>query len=354
MLDNSIFEEPIYGWDFEKKNKFYLNEIKKLTFHHSKNCQQYKNILQTLYYKKLNFKTINNFPFIPVKLFKYLNLMSIDKNNLFKTMRSSGTTNNQPSTIFLDKINAANQTKVLTKIVTSFIGSKRLPMLVIDAKSTISSRKNFSARGAAIIGFSLFGKDITYALNDDLSINYQAIADFHKKYKNSKILIFGFTYILYKNFLKQLSSKSQYSFHKESIVIHGGGWKKMHEASITNLKFKRLVKKNIGINNVHNYYGLIEQTGSIFFECEHGFLHCSIYSDIMVRSNTIEAAKDSGKGIVQLLSPLATSYPGHNILTEDIATIIGIDDCKCGRKGKYFTIDGRLKNAEIRGCSDTR
>ena len=40
----------------------------------------------------------------------------------------------------------------------------------------------------------------------------------------------------------------------------------MYEESITNLKFKSLIKKNIGIYNVHNYYGLIEQTGSIFFE----------------------------------------------------------------------------------------
>ena len=74
--------------------------MKKLTFHHSKNCQQYKNILQTLHDKKLNFKTLSDFPFIPVKLFKYLNLMSIEKKNVFKTMRSSGTTSNQPSVIF--------------------------------------------------------------------------------------------------------------------------------------------------------------------------------------------------------------------------------------------------------------
>ena len=59
-------------------------------------------------------------------------------------------------------------------------------MLVIDAKSTITTRKNFSARGAAIIGFSLFGKDITYALNDDLSINHKAVAGFLSK--NIKIV----------------------------------------------------------------------------------------------------------------------------------------------------------------------
>ena len=58
-------------------------------------------------------------------------------------------------------------------------------------------------------------------------------------------------------------------------------------------------------------------------------------------------------GIIQLISVLPSSYPGHSILTEDEGYIIGEDDCKCGRKGKYFKIIGRIKNAEIRGCSDT-
>ena len=59
-------------------------------------------------------------------------------------------------------------------------------------------------------------------------------------------------------------------------------------------------------------------------------------------------------GILQLISPLATSYPGHNILSEDSGAIIGEDDCKCGLKGKYFLVHGRVKEAEIRGCSDIR
>ena len=50
---------------------------------------------------------------------------------------------------------------------------------------------------------------------------------------------------------------------------------------------------------------------------------------------------------------LPTSYPGHVLLTEDEGEILGEDDCPCGRKGKYFKIYGRIKNAEVRGCSDT-
>jgi hypothetical protein len=54
-----------------------------------------------------------------------------------------------------------------------------------------------------------------------------------------------------------------------------------------------------------------------------------------------------------LLSLIPKSYPGHSILTEDLGTIYGVDNCQCGRKGKYFKVHGRIKSAEIRGCSDT-
>jgi len=59
------------------------------------------------------------------------------------------------------------------------------------------------------------------------------------------------------------------------------------------------------------------------------------------------------RGIVEVLSLLPYSYPGHALLTEDEGVIIGEDDCACGRLGKYFKIFGRLNNAEVRGCSDT-
>ena len=64
--------------------------------------------------------------------------------------------------------------------------------------------------------------------------------------------------------------------------------------------------------------------------------------------------ENGSEGLIQLLSVIPKSYPGHSILTEDLGTIHGEDDCKCGLKGKYFLVHGRVKEAEIRGCSDIR
>ena len=86
----------------------------------------------------------------------------------------------------------------------------------------------------------------------------------------------------------------------------------------------------------------------------NSFAISSVFSDVIIRRPIDFTEADIGeKGIVQVVSTIPESYPGHSILTEDEGMILGIDDCDCGRKGKYFKINGRIKNAEIRGCSDT-
>ena len=108
----------------------------------------------------------------------------------------------------------------------------------------------------------------------------------------------------------------------------------------------------MGIKNIHNYYGMIEQTGSIFLECEEGFFHPSIFSEVIIRNKNLDSCEVGEQGIIQVLSLLPISYPGHNLLTEDIGTIHGLDGCTCGRKGKYFSVEGRVEGTQLRGCSD--
>ena len=83
-------------------------------------------------------------------------------------------------------------------------------------------------------------------------------------------------------------------------------------------------------------------------------MHSSVFSDILIRRPyDFSIANIGEKGIIQTISLIPESYPGNSLLTEDEGILLGEDDCKCGRLGKYFKIIGRIKNAEIRGCSDT-
>jgi hypothetical protein len=268
-------------------------------------------------------------------------------------MNSSGTTSHNLSKIILDKNTSRNQIKVLSKIVKSLIGDARLPMIIIDSKSTLTSRSQFSARVAAIYGFKNFSTDTIFALDENMMPNFQRILEFIKKHANQKIIVFGFTYLIYQNLINELIRVKKKINLSGAMVIHGGGWKKLSDLNISNIDFKLKLKRYCNINNVHNYYGMIEQTGSIFLECKNRNFHTSIFNDILIRNKyDFSLSKLGETGIVQVFSLIPKSYPGHSLLTEDEGLIVGEKNCGCGNKGKYFRIIGRIHNSEIKGCSD--
>ena len=343
-----------YSLDSNKKRIILGSILYDLEENHNAKCNDYNKIAKNWMFKHSNDKTIENLPFIPVRLFKELELLSIDRADIRKTLTSSGTSGQIPSRIFLDAITASNQTRVLSRILSSFIGKKRLPMLIIDSKSVLMNRNSFSARGAGILGFSMFGHDIQYLLDDELNLDFELLRNFLKKHEGKKILLFGFTYIVWEFFNKAIQRSGIQINLENAILIHGGGWKKMIDSAVDTHVFRESLFNNTKLQNIYNYYGLVEQTGSIFMECESGFLHASNYSDIIIRNHTDYSIASIGQeGLVQLVSALPLSYPGHSILTEDLGTIYGTDNCMCGRNGKYFKISGRIRNAEVRGCSDT-
>lgn len=349
-----VMDAPPFAYARAEKTDFLLRELRALTEHHYEHCPGYKRILDVLHVDPRAISSVEAVPFIPVRLFKDFELMSVDRPQIVKTMTSSGTTGQKVSKIFLDRTTSVNQTKVLVKIVSSFIGSKRLPMLVIDSRAVIRDRNLFSARGAGILGFSMFGSDVEYALDDNMRLDLPTITAFLERHPDEPILLFGFTFMIWQHFWAELSKTRTRLPLDRGMVIHGGGWKKLLDLAVDNEAFRRGLFDVGGIRDVFNYYGMVEQTGSIFMECNEGHLHASVYSDIIIRDHRDFSVLPMGEeGLVQLLSVLPSSYPGHSILTEDVGRIVSEDDCPCGRKGKRLEIRGRVTNAEVRGCSDT-
>ena len=350
-----IINIPPFSLDKTGKEKLLTEELIDLTEFHRNNCLQYKKILDNLSYDSTKVKSYYDIPFLPVRLFKEYNLYSIPNEDIFKTMTSSGTTGQAVSKIVLNKRTASNQQKVLVKLVSDFTGASRMPMLIIDSPSVIKNRLMFSARGAGILGFSIFGADRTYALDDDMKIDVDAILGFLNRHKNQPILLFGFTFMIWQYFYKELKKLENHRIDlSNGILIHGGGWKKLANEAVSKEEFKKSLFEVCGLKHIHDYYGMVEQTGCIYMECECGHLHTSIYSDVITRRpKDFSLCSIGEKGIIQVVSFLPESYPGHSLLTEDEGVVLGEDDCPCGRKGKYFEILGRIKNAEIRGCSDT-
>ena len=352
-LQKLLLEDP-YSMGKEKKGLFFKNYLNKLTLHHFNNSKEYKKLINHLGYSTKKKYEIDQIPFLPVRLFKEFDFLSVKKNKVIKVLNSSGTTGKKTSKIYLDKNNALNQVKVLQKIINKILGKERLPMLIIDKNIKNISRTNFNARIAAINGFSIFGKHHTFLLDEKNNIDYIALNKFLSKYGKKKFFIFGFTSFIFENLIEKLIMKKVTINFKNAILLHGGGWKKLENKKISNKIFKEKIRKKLDINNIFNYYGLIEQTGSIFVECKCGFFIASNFSEVLIRDSNFNLLNNNKKGFIQLFSLLPSSYPGHNILTEDIGEIIENSKCSCTIKGKRFLVHGRIKQAEIRGCSDTQ
>jgi len=353
MSIEKLKEFEIFGTLSSIKKDIFFEQIQKLCLHHYKNCTDYKNIINKLQIKIQRVNKLEDFPIIPVNLFKLFDLLSVQKQLVVKKLVSSGTSGQNPSKIYLDKINALMQTKVLDKIFSQMISDKRLPMLIVDRNPNLNDKGTLNAKSAAIYGFSIFGKNHFYLLDKKNEIDLEGLTNFMNIHGKDKFLIFGFTSQIFERLIKNDKLKNLSYDFSNGILLHGGGWKKIENLKISSEEFKKRLEKNLKLKKVHNYYGLVEQTGSIFFESpECGYFHTSIFSDVIIRDSNFKAVKNKTKGLIQLLSVLPTSYPGHNILTEDIGEIFGEDDCKCGLKGKYFKVYGRAKKAEVRGCSD--
>lgn len=354
MIDDFFKHEP-YELARNEKQQLLLSELLYLTDFHSKGCPEYRHFLDSLdNFDMQSVRKIEDIPFFPVRLFKEISLKSLPDEQIIKKTTSSGTTSQMKSVLYIDKETAALQQKASVKQLTNFWGKKRLPFLIIDTESTISNRKQYSARASGIMGMRFFSTEMVFALDDDMNLREDVVAAFLEKHKDQPFVVFGYTFIVWQNFYKALVKSDMTLKMENAILMTGGGWKKFEDQGVSKEVFQSEMTRTCGIRRFLDHYGMAEQVASIYCECECGHLHASIFSDVIVRNPfTLEPCKIGEEGIIQVLSVLPSSYPGHSLLTEDIGMIEGEDDCPCGRKGKYIKIRGRMKKAEVRGCSDT-
>lgn len=353
MIDD-FYARETYDLDKEEKDKFVTRKLLELTEFHRGKCEPYANILKAMNYDSLKVEHASDIPFFPVRLFKEMDLLSVPREEVFKTMTSSGTTGQAVSKIYVDKDTAMMQQKVMIRILSEYLGKQRIPIIVIDTPSVMKDRKSFTARGAAIIGLQVMARGISYVLNDDMSLNTDELKEFLERNGDKKFLVFGFTYMVWQHLYEPFKDIGEKIDLSNGWLMTGGGWKKLISSSVTQEEFHKRMTDTFGIVHFLDHYGMVEQTGCIYAECEYHYLHASIYSDVFVRRPEDFSLCEIGEeGIIQTVSVLPHSYPGHSLLTEDKGIIIGEDDCPCGRKGKYIKILGRIQSAELRGCSDT-
>ena len=179
----------------------------------------------------------------------------------------------------------------------------------------------FSARGAGILGFSQFGRDTTYLLDEEMELATDALLAFSERHHGEPVFLFGFTFMVWEYLFKRCVDRGV------RLDLRGG----QHPAARRRVEEARggaRVERGLQARparpardslEIHNYYGMVEQTGAIHMECERGFFHAPWCGDVLVRdSATLDVLPFGSPGLVQVMSDLPRSYPGHVLLTEDI------------------------------------
>lgn len=340
-----------YSLDQATRKALLISGINNLTAHHYENCAPYQRVIDGAWDGQTKANAIENIPYLPVSLFKTQELKSVPNDDIRITLTSSGTTGQTVSRIYLDKDTSSIQQRALANSLMHVLGKKRLPMLVIDTDAVFNDPKKMSARGAGILGIMRYGRDHCFALDRDERPDFEAVAQFVVRNKGQPFFIFGFTFMVWINFYEQF--KEARIDLSQAVLIHSGGWKKMVERSVDNATFRAAMQEAFGLSRIHNFYGMVEQIGSIFLEGPKGLLYPPNFADVIIRDPvTWQPAEHGQSGIIQTISLLPFSYPGHSLLTEDIGVVETIDPAIDGWMGKGLRIQGRVAKAEMRGCSD--
>jgi hypothetical protein len=224
-------------------------------------------------------------------------------------------------------------------------------MILVDTRSIIADRTSYSARGAGVLGMANFGRDHVWLLDGQSRPDLNALRRFLARHGGEPFLIFGFTFMVWR-FLYEPARAAGLDLSR-GVLVHSGGWKKLADQAVDNAEFRRRFAADTGLRRIHDFYGMVEQIGTIFLEGPAGgSLYCPDFADVVVRDPaTWREAPPGTPGLIEVVSTLPTSYPGHVLLTEDLGVVHGIDDGDW--PGKRFSVLGRLPRAEARGCSDT-
>lgn len=349
------FEELIgmspYGVSQAKKERLLLMGIRDLCDYHAEHCEPYHRILSGFWPNSKGFRTLSDAPYLPVSLFKSQPMMSVASDQVRTTLTSSGTSGQSVSQIYLDADTSARQQRALANSLGYVLGPKRLPMLVMDSPAVFKDPRLLSARGAGVLGIMRYGREHAFALDAGMAPDIKAVRSFLERHGSQPFFMFGFTYLVWLEFYERF--KDEGLDLSNGILIHSGGWKRMIDKAVSPERFKRDLSDKFRLTQVFNFYGMVEQIGTLFLEGLDGLLYPPNFADVIIRNaDTWEECPVGEPGVIQVLSLLPSSYPGHSLLTEDMGVVEAVDSGRGGRLGKGIRVLGRVPKAELRGCSD--
>ncbi len=357
-----LLDLPPFSYDPVEKRRVFSEAMRLAYAFHFTRCASFREWSLKQQFDPERPHDLEQIPFLPVEIFKRINLLSVPEDQIVRTLYSSATTSGVPSKVGIDRITAQRQLRALLSILSSFLGKKRKAFIFFDVPAiATSSFSQLSARAVAIRGLMSAASRSFFCMrlqsDGSLELNLDQLAEAIEQALKSQldICFYGFTYVVYEYVYPALRHAGIRLETPSAHLLHSGGWKHLSDRQVTKAQFNADVARQFGLPESHvvDFYGMIEQVGTIYPDCEQQRKHTPIFSEILLRDlRTLQVCPPGETGLIQLLTPLPNSYPGISIITDDLGCIDLLDGCPCGRRGIAFRFLGRQEKAEIRGCGD--
>ena len=306
-------------------------EVFNFQYQHNNIYRAYCDILKT---EPSAVKTLEKIPFLPIQFFKSKEIKTTE----FKPViifESSGTTGSINSKHFVKDLSVYEESFI--KSFRHFYGKEK-QICIIGLLPSYLERKGSSL----VYMVNNLIKKSSHQASGFYLYDYEKLKDVllqNEKDLKSTLLI-GVTYAL-------LDFAAQNKLHlKKTIVMETGGMKGRRE-EMTRKKVHELLKKNLGVSEVHSEYGMTELLSQAYSKGK-GIFEAPTWMRILIRKEDdpfdiigAENCKETFcTGAVNIID-LANIYSCAFIATDDTGKLY---------RNNKFEITGRLENSDLRGC----
>lgn len=301
-------------------------------YQHNELYRKFTDQLEVLPYQVTE---VTKIPFLPISFFKShsITTTSFDPQNVFE---SSGTTSTTNSKHYVK--NAKLYTNSFSKAFELFYGPVK-DWCIVALLPSYMERQNSSLifMVEELIKKSKHALSGFYLNNDEKL--YHALL--HNEILQQPTLFIGVTYALL-DFTEKFSMNLKYT-----TVMETGGMKGRRK-EITRQELHAILKKKLGVPEIHAEYGMTELLSQAYSKGE-GLYKCAPWMNVYVRDEDDpllvkelpQNNKANTSGIINIID-LANIYSCAFIATDDLGRIFG---------NRSFEVLGRSDISDIRGCS---
>lgn len=277
---------------------------------------------------------VEQIPFLPIQFFKSKDIVTTDFEPEI-IFESSGTTGS---------VNSRHMVKKIALYEESFKNAFRLFYGDIQNRCIIGLLPSYLERGSS---------SLVYMVNELINESGNEASGFylydHEKLHQTLLqneaaqiptLLIGVTYAL-------LDFAEKYPLHLQHTVVMETGGMKGRREELTREEVHAIVKKCLGLTEIHSEYGMTELLSQAYSQ-GHGRFNTPPWMKVLIRAEDDPFNVQSNhkinavlvSGVINIID-LANLYSCAFIATDDVG--------KLYRDGS-FEVLGRLDNSDIRGC----